>query len=49
MQQELEVTKEALQETLEQLSKHPEIIDRITIVLKPNSLLKGGRKPKADK
>lgn len=33
--------KEALQELLELVVKHPELADRITITIKPNKVLQG--------
>ena len=37
--------KEALQELLKILSDHPEVAERITITIKPNSKPKQGRQP----
>ena len=39
-------TKEALQELLELIAKHPELTDRITITIKPNKVLQGTDKTK---
>ncbi len=36
----------ALQELLKLLSDHPEIVERITITIKPSKLKQGAEKPK---
>ena len=38
--------KRALQELLKILSDHPEVAERITITIKPNSKPKQGKQPK---
>lgn len=38
--------KEALQELLELIAKHPDLADRITITIKPKKVLQGTDKPK---
>lgn len=38
-------SKEALQELLELIAKHPELADRITITIKPSKVLQGTDKP----